>query len=346
MTVSRTNSFAAAELLQYSAAEIDGPLRAAVAQLPEPLCAAAGFHFGWWDAEMNPVTAPHGKMLRPALVLNAARAFDGDRRNNNLALRAGIAIELVHNFSLVHDDIMDVDRTRRGRPTVWTQFGVPSAILLGDALLALAGQVLAQEGEPNAAALCAELGSVVVALCQGQQRDMDFEQLPAVSVDDYLTMAAGKTSALISGACVLGSMAGGALNHQVSAFRRFGHHMGLAFQLVDDVLGIYGDPDVTGKPVGADLLRYKKTMPVVAAMASDSAAGESLVALYRTRSITAERLPEAVELVDQAGGRERTEAEAQHQWRLALRCLDEIGGDLEAIEATRALADLMLTRSK
>ncbi|MFD4640184.1 polyprenyl synthetase family protein [Lentzea sp. NPDC058436] len=341
MATTRSSAISGTEVLRRGAEEVDGPLRAAVARLPGSLRAGAGFHFGWLDAAGTEISAAPGKRVRPAFVLAAARAVGG---GSDSAVRAGVAVELVHNFSLVHDDVMDADRTRRGRPTVWAQYGVPYAILLGDAMLALANRVLTQDGLPGAAALCAELNSAVVALCLGQRLDMDFEEHLLISPDDYLEMASGKTAALLSGSCVLGAMASGAGSGRLAALRRFGHHVGLAFQLVDDVLGIFGDPKVTGKPAGADLLRYKKSMPVLAATGSGSAAGEQVAELYRTRTITHDRLGHAADLVARAGGREWTEAEARRQLRSALRCLDEAGVDPDG--ELGALADLVANRNR
>jgi geranylgeranyl diphosphate synthase type I len=295
--------------------------------------------------EGNHTFGAQGKMVRPALALSSARAVSG--AVPDAAVGVGVAVELVHNFSLVHDDVMDADRMRRGRPTVWAQFGLPYAILLGDAMLALASQVLTQAGdEPTAVGLCAELNACVVALCAGQHLDMDFEQQLLISPDDYLEMAAGKTAALLSASCVLGAMAGEASHGQLTVLRRFGYHVGLAFQLVDDVLGIFGDTAVTGKPVGADLLRYKKSMPVLAAVGSGSAAGDELTELYRTKTITGERLSHAVELVTRAGGREWAETEAWRQFDLAVRHLGELEGHADAVDELHALADLMVHRDK
>jgi geranylgeranyl diphosphate synthase type I len=335
----------ATDVLQRDAATIDGPLRAAIGRLAAPLHVGAGFHFGFWDAHGNRIAAAQGKRARPTFVLAATRAFN-QGRVSDAALRAGVAVELVHNFSLVHDDVIDADRLRRGRPTVWAQYGVPYAILLGDALLAMANQVLIREDDPEAAACCAELNSAVVALCVGQQQDMNFEDQAAVAPDDYLAMVAGKTAALLSSACVLGAMAGGAAPAQVDALRRFGYHVGLAFQLADDVLGIFGDPAVTGKPVGADLLRYKKSMPVLAAITAGSAAGDELAELYRTRTVTADRLAHAVRLVTEAGGREWTENEATRQYRLAVQWLDRVDSAPEALPELRALAEKMIKRNR
>jgi len=335
----------AADVVRRSAAEVDGPLRAAIALLPAQLRSGAGFHLGWWDADGNTGSHACGKMLRPAFALTSARAVSGHA--GSAAVRAGVAVELVHNFSLVHDDVMDVDEVRRGRPTVWAEFGVPYAILLGDALLALASQVLARGGDTVAAGLCGELNDVVVALCLGQHLDMVFEGRGSISTDDYLEMVAGKTSALLAGACALGGLAGGADVTQLAALREFGHQIGLAFQLVDDVLGIWGDPVVTGKPAGADLQRYKKSMPVVAAMGSGTSAGEELAEMYEKRAITGGRdLARAVHLVERSGAREWTESRARTHHRLAVESLDGMTADPTALDDLRALAGLMVDRNR
>ncbi|WP_329791545.1 polyprenyl synthetase family protein [Lentzea sp. DG1S-22] len=342
MKRSETAVGSAEELLRRCGDEVSGPLRAAVDRLPGELRLGAGFHLGWWDAEGTPVSAPQGKRVRPAFVLSAARAVSG--RANDEALRAAVAVELVHNFSLVHDDVMDADELRRGRTAVWARFGVPYAILLGDAMLALAGQVLAGVGDDTRP--CHLLNEVVIALCTGQHQDMAFEKSSAVSVGDYLEMVAGKTAALVACACALGALAGGAGPGEVEVLRRFGHHVGLVFQLVDDVLGIWGDPAVTGKPAGADLRRYKKSMPVLAAIGSGSEAGRLLGDMYRTRSIAdAAATERATRLLERAGGRDWTEAQAIRNHRLALACLDELGPGWSAGEL-RALADLVVSRNK
>ncbi|GGU86328.1 polyprenyl synthetase family protein [Lentzea flava] len=332
----------AAEILRRCGAEVSVPIREAVDLLPAELRVGAGFHFGWWDADGTPLSASQGKRVRPAFVLSAARAVSG--QTNDQTLRAAVAVELVHNFTLVHDDVMDADKLRRGRPTVWAQFGIPYAILLGDAMLALANQIVTRAGDDTR--LCRLLNEVTVALCMGQQQDMAFEQSSTVSIDDYVEMVTGKTAALLAGACVLGGLAGGAGPNDVEVLRRFGHHVGLAFQLVDDVLGIWGDPTVTGKPVGADLCRYKKSMPVLAAMGSGSPAGRLLRDMYRSRSITdADAAGRATHLIQEAGGREWTESQATRHHQFALECLDDLGPQWMVSEL-RALADFMVRRDK
>ncbi|MFD4640205.1 polyprenyl synthetase family protein [Lentzea sp. NPDC058436] len=345
MTLTDSATTPAADALRLTAQQVGRRLRSALSELPQPLRAGAGFHFGFSDAQGTPIMASPGKMVRSAFVFAASRAVNGGAITPSTP-HAGAAVELAHNFSLVHDDVMDQDRVRRGRPTVWAQFGVPYAILLGDAMVSLANRILLRSGGENAATMSAELSSVVIDLCVGQLQDMTFEQAPEVTPEEYLEMAAGKTAALLAGSCALGALAGGAGARQVSALRKFGHHVGLAFQLVDDLLGIFGDPEVTGKPVGADLLRYKKSMPVLAAVRSGTAAGDELGELYRTRSITAGNLGHAVALVDRAGGRERTRVEARRQHDLAVATLGEVGGEPGAVAELGALALYMVSRSK
>ncbi|WP_370942299.1 polyprenyl synthetase family protein [Amycolatopsis sp. cg5] len=311
--------------------------------MPAPLSLGAGFHFGWWDALRNPISVPSGKMVRPAFALQSAQAVNDSAADS--AMHVAVAVELVHNFSLVHDDVIDADERRHGRPTVWAQFGVPYAIILGDALLALASQALVRGGEPGTAAMCDELNQAVLDLCLGQHLDISFEELAAVSADEYLEMAGGKTSSLLAAACVLGGLAGDATSAQLTALRSFGHHVGLAFQLVDDLLGIWGDPVLTGKPVGGDLRRYKKSMPVIAALSSGTPEGVELAHLYQTRSIVDQRqVARAAALADRAGAREWTEAQAAKHHRFAIESLHGMDGNPAAIARLDALADLVIRR--
>src|SRR5260370_31755254 len=204
-----------------------------------------------------------GKALRPALGLLSVRAA-GEPAERGAP--AAVAVELVHNFSLLHDDIMDGDTERRHRPTAWTVFGTPAAILAGDALLALAQDILLEDGGPQGrwAARC--LLAAVQRLISGQSADMEFEQRHSVSMDEGLTMAGDKTAALMACACSIGAIFTGAPPSLAMSLADFGSHTGLAFQLVDDMLAIWGAPAGTGKPVWSDLRTRKKTLPVVAAM--------------------------------------------------------------------------------
>src|SRR3989440_3036728 len=321
-------------------------LRAAVDRLPAAIRGVVGYHFGWYDGSGRSVNCPAGKLLRPALTLSCAQAVGGSA---DRAVDAALAVELVHNFSLLHDDVMDGDVTRRHRRAVWSQFGVPAAILAGDALLALAVEVLAESGTTPATAtgsvstLCVALRDLV----EGQCQDISFERRGDVTVEECLAMAGGKTAALLRCACELGAVHGGGTPAQVSALARFGWHLGVAFQLVDDLLGIWGDPQATGKPSLADLRARKKTLPVVAALAASGARGRRLAQVYlRPDPLTERDLATVAALVELAGGRRWAQTEAQRQLHAALGYLKAAEPVAEAHEALVALAALVTRRDR
>lgn len=197
------------------------------------------YHFGWEHADGTPTGGQASKAIRPGLVLAAARAVGGDAEQ---AVRAAVAVELVHNFSLLHDDVIDEDRTRRHRPTAWTVFGVPAAVIAGDAMLALAHRLLAEDTRPASARASARLANCVIELCAGQQADCSFEERgpDEVSLDECLAMATAKTGALLGCACALGALYAGVDERAVGAMDGFGREAGLAFQLIDDLIGIWG----------------------------------------------------------------------------------------------------------
>jgi geranylgeranyl diphosphate synthase type I len=328
-----TESRSAGELLAWGREMIETPLRDAVLGLPEVARTVVGYHFGWWDRHGRPVNGKRGKALRPTVLLLSASAVGG--RPEELT-RVAAAVELVHNFSLVHDDVMDGDRTRHHRPTVWHVFGMDQAILAGDAMLALATSLVAACAGPPAALAVEWLSRCVVRLCEGQYGDLGFERREDVTLPECLDMVAGKTSALLECSCALGALLAGAGDHRVDLLRAFGRDLGVAFQLVDDLLGIWGDAAVTGKPVGADLARRKKTLPVVAALASGTAAGGELSALYHGPGLlTPAQVARAAELVEAAGGRAWARAEATARLAAASAHLDA------ACCAPRAGAELL-----
>ncbi|MDH2429020.1 family 2 encapsulin nanocompartment cargo protein polyprenyl transferase [Sphaerisporangium sp. TRM90804] len=294
------------EVLHWSRDTVGPALRTAVETLPPSMRRVAGYHFGWLDQHGEPAEGDGGKAIRPALLLLAAEALGG---RPETAMPAAVAVELVHNFSLLHDDVMDGDVTRRHRPTVWSVFGVSKAILAGDALLTLAFDVLASSGHQATDGAARVLGAAVLDLVEGQSSDTAFESRDDVTLAECVSMAEGKTGALLGSACALGALLGGGDAERVEHLRRFGDRLGLAFQLVDDLLGIWGDPEVTGKPVYSDVRSRKKSLPVVAALTSGTAAGERLAELYRREPAGAD-LEYAAELIEQAGGRAWTQARA------------------------------------
>ena len=260
-----------------------------------------------------------GKALRPALALLSARAALAAPERG---VPAAVAVELVHNFSLLHDDIMDEDRERRHRPTAWTVYGVGAAILAGDAMLALAQEILLEDKAPQGlwAARC--LSAAVQRLIAGQGSDLAFERRDDVTLAECQEMAGDKTAALMACACSIGAIYVGAPPAVAMGLAGFGAHAGLAFQLTDDLLGIWGSPAVTGKPVRSDLRARKKSLPVVAALAGGTpAAGELGTLLRQEGPLSEDDLARAAGLVEEAGGKDWTENEAAAQLAAAHRCL-------------------------
>ncbi|MGH3344245.1 MAG: polyprenyl synthetase family protein, partial [Carbonactinosporaceae bacterium] len=234
-----------------------------------------------------------------------------------------VAVELVHNFSLLHDDIMDRDAERRHRPTAWHVFGTSPAILAGDALLTLAVDVLLEAPSPYAGRAGRCLTSATQRLITGQASDLEFEERDDVTLDECLAMASDKTGALIGCASAIGALLAGAPPRLTDGLAAFGVHLGLAFQLVDDLLGIWGSPEVTGKPVLSDLRARKKSLPVVAALAAGSPHARRLAELYgRLQPLTEAELTLSAGLVEDAGGREWSERQASHELAEAERALD------------------------
>lgn len=307
-------------------------LRSAVEELEPGIARVAGYHFGWLDEHGNPLPGDGGKALRPALALLSAQVVSADPVP---AVPAAVAVELVHNFSLLHDDVMDHDEQRRHRATAWTVFGVPAAILAGDALLTLAVEVLRRgcRSEVTSAVIKC-LNHAVQRLIAGQSADVDFEQRMDVTLAECLRMAGAKTAALMRCSASIGALAVGADAAVVNALGEFGEHIGLAFQLTDDLLGIWGTPEVTGKPALADLRSKKKSVPVVAALNSRTEYGEQLRVVYGGPDPLPEQdLPAVAELVERAGGASWTQAEAERHIHLAREQLDSVGAPREVHEA-------------
>lgn len=317
----------------------EGPLR--------PFYGMMAYHLGWLDAEFQSVEARRGKGIRPVLCLLACQAAGGDWER---AVPAAAAIELTHNFSLIHDDIEDGDVERRGRPTVWRLWGVPQAINAGDGLFVIARRAfhrLADRGvEPETVQqVIAWYDEACLALCEGQYLDLCFEERMGVTLEEYMQMIRGKTASLLVAALRIGSRLATADTRLVETYAHFGEHLGIAFQLVDDILGLWGDEVVTGKPAGNDLRRRKKTLPVVYALEQEANAAEQpLRALFRQQELSDGDVAFALDLLEACGARRYVEDLAQYHWQRALDALAETGIDNLAQQHLRTLARFLIER--
>ncbi|MFJ8663994.1 family 2 encapsulin nanocompartment cargo protein polyprenyl transferase [Streptomyces sp. NPDC093795] len=349
MTIASADAVAdgqgAVVLLERTRIAVDPQLRSTVETLPGSMRRVAMYHFGWEHADGSPAAEQAGKAIRPALVLAAARALGAEEAG---AVKAAAAVELAHNFTLLHDDIVDEDVTRRHRPTAWTVFGIPDALIAGDAMCALALRMLAEDPHPVSAAASARLAACIIELCAGQQADCAFEGRGPreVSLDECVAMATAKTGALLGCSCALGALYAGAGEEEVAAMDAFGREAGLAFQLIDDLIGIWGDPDRTGKPAGADLVAHKKSLPVVAALVSGTPAGEELAELYARPVLDAAAARAAADAVERAGGRDWAQAQAAERMGRAVEYLAQAVPDLEAAGDLLALAEFVTRRTR
>ena len=338
-TTTNATTTNAVEWLGHARTLFEPAMREAVGRLDPFLAQVASYHFGWCEADGTPATGGAGKALRPGLALLVAKAFDGER-GLRAAVPGAAAVELVHNFTLVHDDIIDRDRERRHRPTVWAVWDDTTAILAGDAMLSLAHEILTEAGphaDPAAAALAVATREVI----RGQALDVAFERRDQVSLAECLGMEADKTGALLAVSASIGAILAGAPQSAVAACHVFGAELGIAFQIVDDLLGIWGSPAVTGKAVFADLAAAKKTALVTWSIERGGDAGADLAAWFASRRARSEVAPEelerAADLIEKAGGREWATTAADTHVANALAALDGLGLD-EA--AHRTLIDL------
>lgn len=306
-------------------------LQLAVDGLADPqMRLIARYQMGWCDADGRPTNAG-GKAIRPALAVLSAEAVLGTA---SAGIPGAMAVELVHNFSLLHDDVMDRDTERRHRPTGWVAFGDGQAILAGSAMLTLAAEVLLDSGLPGRRSLPCLLEATQV-LISGQSQDLLLEGGGAVELADVLSMEAAKTAALLSCASSIGAHAAGAPDHITAGLAAFGHELGLAFQLVDDILGVVGDPARTGKSSSSDVRAGKRSAPIVAALSDDSPAGAQLAELLADGPPTTDADVElATQLIGEAGGLDWAAREADA--RLA-RAIEHLSG-LDLVDT--AAADL------
>ena len=297
------------------------------------------YHMGWMGEGAGPGAA--GKRIRPLLVLLSCAASGGDWQ---CALPAGAAVELLHNFSLIHDDIEDNSPLRRGRLTVWKKWGIPQAINAGDAMLTLAHLALHRLQETTSQNIAYEASKILQHTCleltKGQYLDISYESRQELDLEDYWPMVSGKTAALVSACTELGALTAGCTPVIQDAYREFGFSLGLAFQALDDLLGIWGDSAQTGKPADSDLVSGKKSLPVLYGLMSDGA----FASRWRQGPIGVDETDTIARELEIEGARDYTQETAACLTDTALRALGRANPSGEAGRELTELAYRLLNR--
>lgn len=319
---------------------VDDQLRLFISTLEQNgLYDMLSYHLGLGKEKSNQLSG--GKRIRPILLLLTCAAVNGDWEPG---LPAACAVELIHNFSLIHDDIEDRSEFRRGRATVWRIWGIPQAINAGDTLFALAQiamlDLINTTDQKTTLRSARILNETCHRLTHGQYLDIEFESKSEMEIDTYWNLIAGKTAALTSACTEIGAIIGGAEEFQVEAFRNFGHYLGMAFQVRDDFLGIWGNEDIIGKSVKSDLLSRKKTLPILYGIQKKG----RFAAIWKQSELHIENIPELVEQLEQEGARDYTHQCASDLSGKAIDYLNRIDLKSDAGLALRELTKELLER--
>jgi geranylgeranyl diphosphate synthase type I len=316
----------------------------------KPFYGMMAYHLGWTDRDLQPAYVPAGKRFRPLLCLLVCQALGSDWHR---ALPAAAAIELLHNFSLIHDDIEDSSPLRRHRETVWHIWGVPQGINAGDGMHVLTHLALQRLREQVPVSTILDvmriLDDTCLRLCEGQYLDISFETCMDIGVEEYLEMIGGKSASLIAASTEIGAALATERAGIIKAYRQFGWEMGLAFQMVDDVLGIWGDSRTTGKSAASDILSKKKTLPILYALdrlrTTEPASEKALYKIYQQREISESDVERVLGLLDEAGARAEAQTRAEMHTARALAALARVGVDNAAQRELHEMAAAFAKRS-
>ncbi|MBT4125832.1 MAG: polyprenyl synthetase family protein [Chloroflexi bacterium] len=329
---------------------IDQALRAELTGLTPDIYDIHRYYMGWQEIDGSDSNSTGGKRMRPTLALLAADAVGGDLER---ATPIAVALEYVHNFSLIHDDLEDMDRVRHHRPTVWAVWGEPAAIVSGNAMLKIADMAawkLRSAGVEEAVALEAEseLTNHYLKMMEGQYLDISFEKEGSVSVEQYLDMIERKTGALIEASIYLGSLVAprsGPDREKAAALKAIGYDLGRIFQIRDDVLGVWGGEE-TGKPVGADIKRKKKALPAVHALSnSTGATSDRLKQIFRTEGdLEAEDVHVVLEEMENLGTQDYCQSMAEDRWLDCKRMIESLELAGSTSEEFTELGEFLLVR--
>lgn len=328
--------------------ELEAELKATVGNETIPLYTMIRYHLGWTDEHGHSTEGSPGKLLRPTLCLLACEAVGGNWR---LALPAAAALELTHNFTLIHDDIQDRSKERRHRPTIWKIWGIAQGINAGDGMWAisqLALHRLQQNGFPPEKTIAASrlLSETCLRLCEGQYLDISYQSHPRITIKDYLEMIQKKTAQLFRCSLTLGALLGTGDPVLISRFDSFGKALGLAFQIHDDLLGICQEEKVTGKSSYTDITEKKKTLPIIYAQRqSRGEEKEKFSCIYSKPKVSARDVCEVLQILRSTGAEGYTERFRQRYYRQALRELQEMRLPSWAKDELEEVAAFMLEQA-
>lgn len=284
-----------------------------------------------------------GKRLRPVLVLMACDMFNGDIQK---ATSPAMGIELFHNFTLIHDDLMDNAPIRRNKPTVFNKWNANIAILSGDAMFAKAYEMVAKTDNEILQRILSVFTQTAIEVCEGQQYDMNYETMDNVSIEDYIKMIRLKTAVLIAASLKVGALVAGASEEDARKAYEFGENVGLTFQLQDDLLDVYSDVDKFGKTNGGDILTNKKTYLYLKAF--ELAQGEDLAMLKHYFSSTnfdaTEKITSVTKIYNRLDIKEHTKAMMNHYYQRSLACLEHININNENKVLLKKIADDLMDR--
>lgn len=315
--------------------------------IPKPLYDMMRYHLGWLDENLNPTVKYGGKRFRPLLCLLSYYTLSGVY---DKAIPAAAAIELVHNFSLIHDDIEDRDEERRHVPTVWKIWGEAQAINAGDGMHVLANlaalRLLDYKVTPQKVVTVLEnLNLTVITLCEGQYLDISFENRNDVSTDEYLDMIYRKTGALIESALVIGATLASNEKRVINEFRNYGRHMGMAFQIRDDIIGTWGDTTNTGKPKGSDIENKKKTLPVIYTFEkAEASVRAELEKLYTKEKLDKEDVQFVMNVMEDLEAYDYALRVATEYERTAINSLKKLNLNQEAYDKLLTVTNFLIKR--
>jgi geranylgeranyl diphosphate synthase type I len=326
--------------------EVRVELKKVIDICPSALCDMLRYHMGWQDEHGHSCSRESGKFTRSTLCLLSCQAVGGDVSQ---AMPAAVAVELIHNFSLIHDDIEDASDERHHRPTVWKLWGQSQAINAGDAMFTLAYLALLKLrdkgiNDEKIASSTKMLSLACLELCKGQYLDVKYENRLDITIDDYLDMAAKKTAALFAVSTSLGAYLGSEDSKLVDFFHLFGKELGVAYQIFDDILGIWGTEESVGKSA-SDIAQRKKTLPVVYGLQnSEGEARKRLEKFYSQKSIKGEDIAEVLKILDRLGARDYAEDLAEQYYYKALVQLEATRLDTSRQAPLKETACFLLKR--